>query len=233
MKSVLKDFIVGTPFESVARFLLRRPAPPAFENTGQYWDVRYRSKGSSGAGSYGRLAAFKAGILNAFVETNDIRTVIEFGCGDGNQLRLANYDDYIGVDISQRAVDMCRATFSEDRAKHFLHSSDYAGQRAELSTSLDVVYHLVEDSTFEAYMNDLFDAGERYVIIYSCDFDEPVTRATHVRPRKFTDWVEARRPEFELVERIPNRYPAGLDDGGDTSFADFYIFRRRAAFASM
>jgi hypothetical protein len=42
-------------------------------------------------GSYGKFAAFKAEVLNAFVQEMRVDTVIEFGCGDGNQLTLARY----------------------------------------------------------------------------------------------------------------------------------------------
>ena len=51
--------------------------------------AEYASGGSSGPGSYGRLAAGKADFLNRFVEDHQIKTVLEIGCGDGNQLSLA------------------------------------------------------------------------------------------------------------------------------------------------
>ena len=68
-----------------------------------YWEGRYRAGGNSGAGSYGRLATFKAGFVNGFVELNAIRSAIEFGCGDGNQLSLLSVPRYTGVDVSPTA----------------------------------------------------------------------------------------------------------------------------------
>jgi hypothetical protein len=55
-----------------------------------------------------RLAAFKAHILNDFIVDNDVRSLIEFGCRDGNQLRLCRYPQYIGIDVSPTAVAKCR-----------------------------------------------------------------------------------------------------------------------------
>ncbi|HFK5799472.1 TPA: hypothetical protein ACG0L7_003353 [Enterobacter hormaechei subsp. oharae] len=55
-----------------------------FRHSAQYWDDRYRLAGNSGAGSYGRLADFKANVLNDFVAREKIGSVAEFGCGDGN-----------------------------------------------------------------------------------------------------------------------------------------------------
>lgn len=48
---------------------------------------------------------------------------------------------------------------------------------------------------------------------------------THVRHRKFTEWVQAKRPDFELFGRVPNRYPY-RGDYRRGSFADFYFYRR-------
>jgi hypothetical protein len=85
----------------------------------KYWEKRYQSQENSGAGSYGMLAEFKAEFLNSFVVNNDIKTIIEFGCGDGNQLLLSNYPKYIGYDVSKKAVDICKNIFKNDHSKSF------------------------------------------------------------------------------------------------------------------
>ncbi len=46
-----------------------------------YWERNYATGGTSGEGSYGPLADFKARILNSFVAEHDVRSVIELGCG--------------------------------------------------------------------------------------------------------------------------------------------------------
>lgn len=207
----------------VARGLLKRPS--VFRNSSDYWAKRYSAGHTSGEGSYGRLADFKAEILNAFVVEHDIKTVIEFGCGDGNQLSLAEYPAYIGVDVAQTAIELCRDRFADDISKSFRLADESRGQRADLALSLDVVFHLVEDDVFEQYMTRLFDAAERFVAVYSSNKDEPHP-APHVRHRKFTDWVERKRPEWQLARRVENRYPEGTSDGGPVSFADFYFFQR-------
>ena len=60
---------------TVAELATRAPSPaqptPTFDSA-QYWRDRYRAGGNSGAGSYGRLAGFKAEIVNAFVREHDI-----------------------------------------------------------------------------------------------------------------------------------------------------------------
>ena len=71
----------------LARFLKTHQKQQTF-NSASYWDSRYVSGGTSGAGSYGHLAEFKANVLNTFVANRNIKLVIEFGFGDGNQLIL-------------------------------------------------------------------------------------------------------------------------------------------------
>ena len=139
------EFMIKLPLleRLVARF--RRPVPARFEGSQHYWAARYAQGGTSGAGSYGRLAEFKAEVLNDFVRENDIRTVVEHGCGDGNQLALAAYPRYLGLDVTTEAVALCRSRFARDATKEFRTLSEYGGERAEVALSLDVIFHLVED----------------------------------------------------------------------------------------
>jgi hypothetical protein len=201
---------------------------PDFQTSEQYWKQRYEMGGNSGAGSYSRLAEFKAEVLNQFVKENDISTVIEFGSGDGNQLKYLTFPGYIGFDISPKAVEDCRSIYGADGTKQFLLLEDYAGEKAQLTLSLDVIFHLIEDSVFDAYMRRLFEASEKYVIIYSSnqpneEFEE---RVPHVKHRRFTDWTTQHAAEFKLLSHIPNKYPFD-GDGSRSSYSDFFVFGRK------
>ena len=62
----------------------------------QYWEARYRANGTSGAGSVGRLARFKAGVVNRVIADNRIVSTIDMGCGDGSQcVGLADQHDIL------------------------------------------------------------------------------------------------------------------------------------------
>ena len=56
----------------------------------KYWNERYVTGQSSGSGSYNELAQFKGDIINNFFEENEIKSIIDYGVGDGNQLKLIN-----------------------------------------------------------------------------------------------------------------------------------------------
>jgi hypothetical protein len=84
----LRKYPEQIPFADAA---LRRVGIGGFRTSADYWEKRYRKGGSSGSGSYRKLAEFKAGVVNDFVSRNRIQTVIEHGSGDGAQLWLAKY----------------------------------------------------------------------------------------------------------------------------------------------
>jgi len=231
----MKAFLIAH-FAPLARLQKRywrwqssRRARAEFANSGAYWESRYAQGGNSGVGSYALFAEFKAELLNAFVARHAIAQVMEFGCGDGNQLSLAHYPQYLGFDISHSALAECRKRFAADAYKRFAHVSEYAGETAELVLSLDVIYHLVEDEVFERYMRQLFKASTRYVIIYASNFDSaPGSTEPHVKHRAFLDWVKTHQPAWRLLEHIPNRYPY-RGDYKTGSPADFFIFQKAEA----
>ncbi len=227
MHAPLKRLIRSAPgIGRVARCVGGRTYSFPFPGSQDYWEQRYSAGGNSGAGSYERLAEFKAEVLNGFVADNAIRSVVEFGCGDGNQLRLLSLPQYLGLDVSPTAIARCRRVFESDPNKAFKLMSEYRGEQAELALSLDVIYHLVEDHVFESYMDQLFESAHRYVIVYSSDIDrDQAAGSPHVRHRCFTPWVAQNRRDWKLLKRVPNPYPGTADAKGE-SFADFFLYRR-------
>jgi SAM-dependent methyltransferase len=234
----LKSILVGTPLLGpAARSLARIPVVVSlralrrrltFPGSSSYWEQRYRQGGNSGAGSYGRLAEFKAEILNDFVTKKGITSVIEYGCGDGAQLVLARYPKYVGVDVTESSIAACRKRFAGDTTKNFYLTSQMPASLPpfDLVLSLDVIYHLVEDEVFEVYMRSIFQRASRFVIIYSSNKSEP-GEMLHVRHRLFTDWIEKHEPQWVKVGFLANKYPWNPAQQSETSFADFYFFERR------
>ena len=108
--------------------------------------------------------------------------------------------------------------FAADETKSFKLVEEYAGERADLTLSLDVIFHLVEDQVFTDYMKLLFDAADRYVIVYATNTNRttPLDRA-HVRHRRFTDWT-ATREGWRLEHQSQRRSPLRR--------ASFFVFAR-------
>ena len=216
---------IGWAKATGSRFLRRGQR---FDRSDSYWKERYKSGGTSGSGSYGVLAEFKASVLNGIVADRGYQTVLELGCGDGAQLTLADYPEYLGVDVSEVAVSLCRERFADDPTKTFLVSGEEPLRTCDLGLSLDVIYHLVEDAVFEQYMHDLLHHSARAVVLYTSDSDvfvPPRREPAHVRHRPIQRWM-ANQPEWRFVERLANPMPWRADDQDHTSFADLYVFER-------
>ncbi|MFI5687274.1 class I SAM-dependent methyltransferase [Streptomyces sp. NPDC051636] len=209
----------------------------SFPGSRDYWEARYAQGGTSGHGSEGILAQFKADVLNSFVQQHGVDSVIEFGCGDGRQLKLAKYPRYLGIDVSKTCLRQAMALFAGDATKsflrynpqHFLDSANFL--TADLTISLDVIYHLVEDDIYLLHLKHLFTSAHRYVILYTSD-DSHRSGASghtppHVRHRPVTRDVAERFPEWRLQQKIQNPYPHTGGSGTNTSFADFYIYEAR------
>lgn len=234
----LKALVAATPvLGAAARSLAHNPTVKRlrglwrrfrFPGSSSYWEQRYRQGGTSGSGSFGRLAEFKAETLNGFVARMGIHSVIEFGCGDGAQLALARYPRYVGIDVAESSICACRKHFAADATKTFYLASQLPADlgRFDLVLSLDVIYHLVEDEVFGAYMRSLFANAGRFVVIYSSNKDEP-REELHVRHRLFTRWIEIHEPQWLKTGYLPNKYPRDPARPDETSFADFFFFERR------
>lgn len=192
-------------------------------NSADYWEKRYKGGGNSGAGSYNHLAKFKADYINDLIKRFGIQKVIEFGCGDGNQLSFLGVPSYVGVDVSRFTIDTCRSKFKNDPTKKFYHSTEYElDEKGDLVLSLDVIYHLIEDKVYHQYMSILFDASTRYVVIYSSNFDSSRV-SMHMKHRKFTDLIENKMQRWKLLENKKNDFPYQGDYRKGT-YSDFYVF---------
>jgi hypothetical protein len=224
---MLKSLIKKIPLIGLGKMCSTQKLRREFLDSTNYWEHRYSDGGNSGVGSYGKFAEFKAEILNGFVAEQRVHSVIEHGCGDGSQLRLARYPSYLGFDISAAAVERCRQMFAGDPSKAFLLARDYSGQTAELALSLDVIYHLVEDDVFASYMRRLFASATRFVVIYSSNTDDNVRLAPppHIKHRQFSLWVQIDAPGWKLLREIPNRFPY-RGNGNKGSFSNFYIYHQ-------
>ena len=202
-----------------------------FSGSQDYWKKRYLLGGNSGKGSYGESAAFKSTVLNQFVRENNIRSVTEFGCGDGNQLTYADYPNYIGLDISAQAVKLSSALFEGDSSKNFFvydpNEIEKNKQKfaADLVISLDVIFHLVEDEVYRKYLANIFSCAGQYVAIYSSNEEaHGLLHSRHVRHRKFTENIKEWFPSWKLIETVKNDQTQSKPNGKEPP-VNFYIFQ--------
>ncbi|MCB0528206.1 MAG: class I SAM-dependent methyltransferase [Saprospiraceae bacterium] len=210
-------------WHNIARRALHSIRELRYPGAVKYWEKRYADGGDSGPGSVGRLAAYKAETVNRFVREHNIFDVIDFGCGDGKQLLLADYPTYTGLDISASAVAQCRELFREDTTKRFEvyrpEKFEPAPYQADMALSMEAIFHLTETHLYNRYMQHLFATARKWVLIFSSDTDDPPGGPfPHFRSRCFSSDV----PQgWELRKRLDNPH-------GDISISSFFFYEKRA-----
>lgn len=193
-----------------------------FRSSGVHWQRHYKRGGDLGPGSYGESATYKADLINKVIRERGIYSIIEFGCGDGNQLSYLEVDQYIGLDISKVAIQRCIASHGGSAKRSFIwYDPNYFHDPlhivgADCAMSLDVIFHLIEDDVFDQYLRTLFNCGRRFVIIYGLDVDEAQSAHVSVRFRKFSKYIATRFPEFRVSLHVPRL----------GKFGDFYLYER-------
>ena len=189
----------------------------------EYWEDRYKSGSNSGAGSYNEKAEYKAKILNDIIDNYNISNIIEFGCGDGNNLGYYNIEKYTGFDISATAIKICMSKYKKDSSKSFIWYDPLlfksGGLKSELTISFEVIFHLIEDDVFFKYMNDLFRTSSKYVLICSSNDEDKKDPGIHVKHRKFTNFIPS---DFSLINVAETPQEGELKG----FFSDFYLFER-------
>jgi SAM-dependent methyltransferase len=189
----------------------------------KYWEQRYRCGGTSGSGSEGILAEYKAGVVNRFLREEQIHSVLEFGCGDGNQLSLMEYKEYTGTDIAASALELCRRKFQGKPNWRFLLYDPTRGvspalPEVDLVVCLDVLYHIIEEQAFLTTLRDIFRCAKRYVILYT-NIGSAENTPPHIKWRD-TQACLAQFPSFRVLEVLEQPYPA-------LSGANFILLARR------
>lgn len=206
--------------------LRRLVARARFTDSASYWRRRYAGGGTSGAGSTGRLARFKADTVNRLVKEHGIESVLELGCGDGQQLELLDIPDYTGVDVSPEAVEACSQRCAGQPNRNVFVAGEQPLPTVDMALSMDVLLHLVEDEVYEKYLHDLFGAATRLVVIYDADRDG-MRRDAHVRHRNFTEWIAGNVAGWQLERVVAGPWPYEPESPQDTSDAGFHVYRPR------
>ena len=188
-------------------------------NTKKYWIERYKNGGNSGSGSYDELYIFKRDIINNIIKEKGIKSIIDLGPGDGNQIKELNIEKYIGIDIAYTSIQICKKKYKDDKNKTFYTWNDFKEHELhyDLTTSLDVLYHILEEDGFLKYLKNLFKFSNKYILIYSSDLEGHTQQ--HIHTRKFTNYIKKLFPNCKLIKKINQKYPK-------KSSADFYLYEK-------
>lgn len=169
--------------------------------TGQYWVTRYGTGGDSGFGSHDEHSIkFKGDYINEFIKKFNVETLFDYGCGDGNQLKMINgFTHYTGYDIAPNIIEDCKILYVGHEDKFFTSKlDDIIGKKFDLAISMDVTYHIIEDELFKFYLDTLFSSAD-VIILFTTNSDHH-TPLKHHKPRKIIDHIKDTYIDFELID---------------------------------
>lgn len=110
-----------------------------------YWGRNSEGKGYSGLGSTVENAAPYMQFLENFMRANDIRSVVDIGCGDWTFSQHIKWGEvtYVGFDVVKSVIEANQMKFSTDKIK-FFHADivQAALPAADLLLCKDVLMHL-------------------------------------------------------------------------------------------
>jgi len=122
------------------------------------WGKSEETKFFSGGGSREPTVTPYIELIIKFIKDNNIKTITDVGCGDfyvsNKILSEVNYDNYIGIDVSDIIVSYNRDTFSTNKIsfKH-LDISKEEIDGGDLCLVKQVFQHLPNESIFDAMVN--------------------------------------------------------------------------------
>jgi SAM-dependent methyltransferase len=119
----------------------------------------------SGVGSHPLHSLEYSAFLQRFVHQNDVRGVVDFGCGDWQFSRYIDWSrvDYLGIDVVVKLIDRNRAAFGATNIKFELFDSLDALPPADLLICKDVLQHL-PNNTVANYL-DVFRRKFKFMLV--------------------------------------------------------------------
>ena len=125
---------------------------------------------NSGVGSRGDLAKYKIDFINNFIKENNIKNMIDFGCGDLQIASRLEVEEYLGVDIVEHKHPN---NIKSDKFETIVCRFDKLPriEKAELCTCLDVFYHILSDEKkyLETAIQEIVNHSSKFIIIYAQD----------------------------------------------------------------
>ncbi len=195
-----------------------------FKSSKKYWE-KWHINNKNKETKYNQISEFKIQVVNDWIHQYKIKNVIDFGCGDGSILNHISFENYLGVDVSETAIDLCQKKQKKDASIAFITLEKYKGAKAQMTISLDVIYYLVEDLIYKQYLTKLFDSSESYVLIYSTNVNGYNELIPHIKHRQFTDWVKKCKKDFVLINHIKDENQ-NFEGHEQANKCEFYLYQK-------
>lgn len=105
-------------------------------------------EGSGGGSSVNNTIEYR-GVIKQFIKEHDIKTVIDYGCGDWQSSKLIEWGDcsYLGIDCVKHLIDDHSINYSSNTIKFECKEKleDFFDYKGDLLILKDVMQHWIND----------------------------------------------------------------------------------------
>lgn len=142
-----------------------------------FFDPNYAVGGTSGEGSTVDVTTTYRHILEEFIRLNNVRTVLDVGCGDWRFSRRIPWDDYgisyLGLDVSPFIIAQNTKAYGHEKRRFEVirNPSDILGYGSfDLIISKDALQHM-PNAVISAYL-DVFEKAGRHSLLTNDAFPD-------------------------------------------------------------
>lgn len=171
-----------------------------------FWNRQYTEGRGSGPGSKGEMLQYKIDFLNKFIDKHSIKTMTDFGCGDGKLMSKLKIEDdkYMGIDISEKAIDLCKIFRPKSHFKccPFPELNTIGAFVRDISICIDVLFHIIDIEELKLALTQIFDLSERYVVLYTMNTPRDRDRE-HVKSRCISEIIENLNIKYNNLHKYP------------------------------
>lgn len=148
--------------------------------------------GGSGGGSMPSVNQPYIKLIEEFIRVHNIKTVVDYGCGDWQFSQFLNWDNshYIGIDCVESVINTNINKFANENINFFC--SDELNIYGDLLLLKDVLQHWNNDDIVK-FLDEKI-SNFRYIIITN-------------NSSQFSDWEDSLRPHIETRPLSAKFYP--------------------------
>ncbi len=168
-----------------------------------FWNNRYKNypQLGSGVGSRGEILDYKRRLLKYVTFPFKLKKVLDVGCGDLEFTKTIEFKNYLGIDLSNEALELCRQKRPDwDFQNVSINDTDGV---FDLVMCFDVLIHQSSQKDFENLLNSICEKSQNRILIGAYanapEFGSDITYYYY----NFIDYVK-KHPKFSELSVVGN-----------------------------
>lgn len=135
-------------------------------NNALFWNLRYALSPElgSGVGSRGDILKYKKRLIKYLTYDFKNKNIIDVGCGDLELTKEFDFENYLGLDISEESLKICKNKRPDWKFEN-ISITDDSVKEADLVMCFDVLIHQSSLSDFKEMISSIVSKSQNRVII--------------------------------------------------------------------